>query len=311
MSKKPKFNVEDPSTNAPTANADQVHTTIQELKKKLEGKSLMVAMPCYGGMMSGFTAKSMNDLAIISTKLGINVSMKFIFNESLITRARNYLVDDFFRSNLTHMMFIDSDIYFNALDVLVMLSSVGEKDPVTGKPLDIIGGLYPKKALAADKMKAAVESGLCNDNIEDIFKYGADLVINLVPGVTSMDVSKPVEVSELGTGFMMFSKEVINKMRHKYPETKYLPDHARTENFDGSRPIYALFDCAIDPVSLRYLSEDYLFCARAKKVGLNVFALPFIELGHIGSTMFKGTLGDMAKLNNASGKNVNPSGPIN
>lgn len=308
MSKKPKFSVEDPTT--PKVDTNQVQLTIEELKKKLEGKSLMVAMPCYGGMMSGFTAKSLNDLAIIATKLGIQVSMKFIFNESLITRARNYLVDEFYRSNQTHMIFIDSDIYFNALDVLVMLSSVDQKDPVTGKALDIIGGLYPKKALAADKMKAAVEAGLCNDNIEDIFRYGADLVINLVPGVTSLDVTKPIEVSEIGTGFMMFSKEVVDKMRRKYPETKYLPDHARTENFDGSRPIYALFDCAIDPETLRYRSEDYEFCARARKVGINVFALPFIELGHSGSTMFRGTMMDMAKLNNASGKQINPSGPM-
>lgn len=310
-SKKPKFVVDDPYANtASGVDATQIKTSIEDLKKKLEGKSLIVAMPMYGGMCSGFTTKSLNDLVIIGTKLGINISMKFIFNESLITRARNYLLDEFFRSNYTHMIFIDSDIYFNALDVLVMLASVGQEDPVTKKKMDILGAMYPKKNLAADKMVAAVKAGLCDDSADAVLRYGADLVVNLLPGISSLDVSKPVEVSETGTGFMMFSKEIVDKMRRKYPETKYLPDHARTENFDGSRPIYALFDCIIDPETKRYLSEDYTFCKRARAIGLHVFVLPFIELGHMGSTMYRGTLVDMAKLNAASGKQINPSGPI-
>lgn len=311
----PQFNLEQTETPKPSTpnifTPEQIQLSVEELKKKLQGKSLFINMPCYGGMITGFTAKSIQDLVIISTKLGINVKCNYLFNESLITRARNYMTDDFFRSEYTHMMFIDSDIFFNALDVLILLSMVGEKDKGSGKTMDIIGGLYPKKNLAADKMVAAVKSGLCDNDHEDIFKYGADLVVNLPPEVISIDVAQPVEVSEFGTGFMMFGKDVIDKMRRKYPETKYTPDHARTENFNGERPVYALFDCVIDPESNnRYLSEDYLFCKRARKVGFNCFVVPSIELGHVGTIMFKGSLIDLANLNNVSGLNVNPSGPI-
>ena len=45
----------------------------------------------------------------------------YLFNESLITRARNYLVDEFLRSPYTHLMFIDSDIHFNPNDVLTLV----------------------------------------------------------------------------------------------------------------------------------------------------------------------------------------------
>ena len=76
----------------------------------------------------------------------------------------------------------------------------------------------------------------------------------------------------------------------------YLPDHVRTENFDGSREIMAYFDCIIDPESKRYLSEDYMFCQWARKAGIKVWMCPWMRLTHMGSYMFGGSLADLAQL---------------
>mgnify|MGYP000341873540 CR=1 FL=1 len=70
----------------------------------------------------------------------------FLFNESLITRARNYLVDEFLRSDFTHLLFIDSDIHYNPQDVIAMLAL--EKD--------VIGGPYPKKSINWNQFEIGV-----------------------------------------------------------------------------------------------------------------------------------------------------------
>ena len=76
---------------------------------ELAKKKLFIATPMYGGQCSGLYTKSMADLTSVCAKHGIPLRHYFLFNESLITRARNYCVDEFLRSDCTHLLFIDSD----------------------------------------------------------------------------------------------------------------------------------------------------------------------------------------------------------
>ena len=85
---------------------------------------------------------------------GIDVNYHFLFNESLITRARNYIADEFLRSNHTHLMFIDSDIGFAAKDVLSLAALQSDESDY-----DIICGPYPKKVISWEKIKLAVDKG--------------------------------------------------------------------------------------------------------------------------------------------------------
>jgi len=104
-------------------------------REELSKKKLFVAMPMYGGMCCGMTAKSMLDLQALMGNYGVEVKFSFLFNESLIQRARNYLTDEFYnRSDCTHLMFIDADVAFNPQDIVAMLALDKE----------IIGGPYPK-----------------------------------------------------------------------------------------------------------------------------------------------------------------------
>ena len=72
----------------------EIRINSDELRKK----KLFVATPCYGGQCLGLYAKACLDLQITCIQHGIECRFSFIFNESLITRARNYLVDEFLRS---------------------------------------------------------------------------------------------------------------------------------------------------------------------------------------------------------------------
>ena len=65
--------------------------------EKLRKNKLFIATPMYGGMAHGLYIKSCLDLQTTMNKYGIETKFSFLFNESLITRARNYLVDEFLR----------------------------------------------------------------------------------------------------------------------------------------------------------------------------------------------------------------------
>jgi hypothetical protein len=258
-----------------------------ELKKR----KIMIATPMYGGQCAGIYTKSSTDLAAAALKYGVECRFFFLFNESLITRARNYLVDEFMRSDCTHLMFIDSDIGFDPTDVLA-LAAIAEP----GSDKEIVCGPYPKKAIAWEKIKRAVDKGFADDDPGVLEKYVGDYVFNPANGAKEIRLDQPVEVLEGGTGFMMIQRSAFEKYAEAYPEFSYKPDHVRTKHFDGSREIMAYFDCIIDPDSKRYLSEDYMFCQWSRKAGVKVWMCPWMKLTHMGSYMFGGSLVDLAQV---------------
>jgi hypothetical protein len=249
-------------------------------KEELQKKSLFIATPMYGGMNHGLYMKACLDLQGLLIAYGVQVKFSFLFNESLITRARNYLVDEFLhRSDCTHFLFIDSDINFDPRDVVALLAL----------DRDIIGGPYPKKAIKWKSVKTAITK---NPDIDPqmLEKVVGDYVFNPVKGTAQFSVSEPLEVLEIGTGFMMVKREVFKKYEEAYPEYRYKPDHVGQANFDGTRYIHAYFDTIIDPDSQRYLSEDYMFCQWARKIGIQIWLCPWMRTEHIGTYHFKGDM---------------------
>jgi len=274
----------------------EIRVEIDELRKK----KLFVATPMYGGQCAGMYTRSIADLSALCAKYGISLQLYFLFNESLITRARNYCVDEFIRSEATHLMFIDSDIGFNPQDILALLALQTEDSPY-----DVIGGPYPKKCISWEKIKQAVDKGVADENPGVLEKYVGDYVFNPKSNQREIPLGQPVEVLEIGTGFMMIKKSLFEKYRNTYPHLSYKPDHVRTEHFDGSREIHAYFDCIIDPDSKRYLSEDYMFCYNVQKMGNKVWLCPWMKLQHVGSYIFGGSLIDLAQIGAAATADVN------
>ena len=259
--------------------------------EQLRNKKIFIATPMYGGQCHGTYTKAVADLMTMCTKYGIDARLFFIFNESLITRARNYCADEFLRSDYDYLLFIDSDIHFEAKDVLVLSHFA-----TNNKDMDIVCGPYPKKAISWEKIKLAVDKGYADKNPTLLEEFVGDYVFNPADGVKSFRLDEPVEVKESGTGFMLIKREAFTRMDAKYPELMYKPDHVRSKNFDGEREIMAYFDCVIDPVSKRYLSEDYMFCQYAREAGSKVWLLPWIKLKHAGTYIFGGSLQAIATI---------------
>jgi hypothetical protein len=299
---------------------------MEELRKR----KIFLATPMYGGACSGMFTKSVAELSAECTKAGIALQQFFLFNESLITRARNYCADEFMRSDSTHLMFIDSDIGFSAKDVIAMLAMMGDDSEY-----DVMCGPYPKKTISWEKVKKAVDKGFADDVPNNLEKYVGDFVFNPKSGSPQIPIDRPVEILEGGTGFMMIKRRVFDGFLQHYPSLAYRPDHVRSANFDGTRFIHAYFDCVIDrgysfddmkrlvksisesqasesvgkfreeakellsreeKNSMRYLSEDYMFNQYVQKIGFKVWLCPWMKLQHVGSYVFSGSLFDLAQV---------------
>ena len=213
---------------------------------------LHIGIPCYGGMVSEPTMTSFLRFTILAGQAGLNWSLDTMVNESLVTRARNNLMAKMMTNkDATHFMFIDADIRFQPESILQMMAH--EKD--------VIGGLYPKKALPVS------------------------YVINLKPETKIQgDI---FTVDTMGTGFLMFKRHVYEKLIAAHPECKYVDDVGLGKQYEPM--MYSIFDCQIDERG-HYLSEDWLFCRRWQKINGEIWAHSKVLLNHVGHYEYAGDL---------------------
>ena len=118
----------------------------------------------------------------------------------------------------------------------------------------------------------------------------SSLVVNF--GAQSRQIQDGfIEILDGPTGFMMIKRDVFSKMEKHFPELMCVNDH-QNRDFDT---YHACFDCMIDPVTRRYLSEDYAFCRRWQQMGGKIYADVRTTLGHVGNLPFTGCMDDRLK----------------
>ena len=248
---------------------------------------IFIGTPCYGGMITADYFKSCLQLTALAATKKIEIQFGTIGNESLVTRARNTLVQLFMdEQKYTHLLFIDADIAFNPETIFRMLEL--DKEVVTG--------IYPRKTIDWRKVKKRV---IDNNNITIPELHAASLEYNLnVKNPEKISVKNGfIEVLDGATGFMLIKKQVFEKMAKAYPDLKFKSDqhlndpHDKTFNYhDTSDWNYAFFDTMIDPETKRYLSEDYAFCRLWQKIGGSVYADITSGMTHYGNYAFKGNV---------------------
>ncbi len=231
-------------------NANQQGTPFDFTKVHLH-----IGIPCYGGMITEPCMTSFLRFTLLAQQVGLNWSLDTMVNESLIPRGRNNLMAKMMTNQAaTHFMFIDADIRFQPESILQMIAYDKE----------VIGGLYPKKSLPIN------------------------YVINLKPQVTVQGDIYTVDT--MGTGFLLFKRQVYEKLIKAHPETKYVDDIGLGKQYEPM--MYAIFDTEIDHRG-HYLSEDWTFCRRWQALGGEIWAHSKTLLNHIGHYEFQG---DIAKL---------------
>lgn len=242
--------------------------TIAGVPYDFSQQHLHIGIPCYGGMISEPTMTSLIRFILLAQQAGLTWSLDTMVNESLVTRARNNLMAKMMTNEkATHFFFIDADIRFEP-DAPLKLMSCNK---------DVIGGLYPKKALPVNYVI----------NLQAQTKLQGDIFT----------------VDTMGTGFLMFKREVYEKLIVAHPETKYVDDVGLGKQYEPN--MYSIFDCKIDEKG-HYLSEDWLFCRRWTALGGDIWAHGSVLLNHIGHYEFAGDLGKMPKFSSTDSETTLP-----
>lgn len=234
---------------------------------------IMVCTPMYGGMATGVYTQSLISMIGHLSSIGHKVSCAFMFNESLIQRARNNMAHQFLKTDADYLFWIDADIKFRSEDALRML--IADKD--------VIGGIYPKKEINWQMVREAAKA-----DKENLQNFTGSFVVNIInpdQGNVVVRQDQPCEVAALGTGFMLIKRHVFEKLKKRVK--KFRNDMSALAH---GEEIYEFFGVPIDKESGRLLSEDYDFCHKWRKAGGKVYAAPWCQLGHMGSYLFEGTL---------------------
>lgn len=148
--------------------------------------SILIATPCYGGMVTAPHMKSCLELRLELIRAGIDHDWSLGWNESLIQRARNSMAAQFLQTEFRKLLFIDADIEFFAEDV-AKLWNLDAKVAV---------GLYSMKR---------------KDAPLSAWRDGKLVKIEECP-------KEPFEVSYAGTGFFMVDRSVFEEMQKAWPE---------------------------------------------------------------------------------------------
>lgn len=248
-----------------------LHTNLHDIKYCHKHISIVVATPAFGGICYGGYLTSLIQLSSICISKNIDIEVIQLYNESLITRARNTLckqfMDDYPYS--THLLFLDADIQFEPNDIIRMLEF--------NKP--VIGGIYPKKSIKWDKIASYVNSQVEEKRVlkvDDLQSISKEYVCILKDENTDLN-NELIEVRYTGTGILLIKREVFDKMQNVYANDTY--------NVNGI--IYQrYFDVGLKWIVSEqtniYLSEDYWFCQRWKELGGSTYLYTKMRCKHWG-----------------------------
>jgi len=204
-----------------------------------------------------------------------------IMKSSLVTQGRNLCVASFIDSKYTHLLFVDSDILFNAETIFKMI----ERDK------DVISVPYPLKTCNWDKAYERWQQGKVNKG-SDIKKWTNTYPMR-VENPKDIQVDRGVmEVTHSPTGCMLIKRSVFDKMIQAYPDKSIVQKTVINGKYVDKPNMWNFFDTIHDPVTKTYLGEDFAFCKLWKDIGGKCHAFIDDPIAHIGEYQYEGRFAD-------------------
>lgn len=204
----------------------------------------MVATPSYDGKVTSEYMQSIFDY-LVSTSL--NISYSVLPKESLVTRARNILFNNYFydieNKDLTHLLWQDSDVSASGYGLERILSY----------DLDVIGMAVPLKTFPSENGILSAVAGVKEEVGELLYK-----------------------TKYLGCGIMMLSNKAIMDI------VSYCENNNQwTWNFELDRKEYDVFRVGSNNKNF-YESEDWYICSILSKIGYDIYVDSGSSVSHAG-----------------------------
>ena len=237
---------------------------LERLAPVTEAPSLAISTPAYEGAYATQYVTSLVRTVTAAAVQGLPFWYATGHVDSLICRGRNRLAHKFLKSDATHLLFIDSDLGWDAGDVIKLFRDTLSADE------HVVGGVYPKKELLPDGSSPVVFNLRAEDRATGQVKGKGALC----------------PVQDLGTGFMLISRKALIDVAYATLSTVRVSDFAD----ELGETYFGWFDPFVD--GERDLSEDYAFCRRWQRLGGTVYAHTEIDLTHTGNHVFRGSVRD-------------------
>lgn len=228
---------------------------------------IVIATPCYGGQVRAeFMASMMDATQNLNARfmhegrpeiMSVVADFQRLQNESHIDRGRNKLANLFMATPYNWLLFIDSDVVFDAKDVARLW-----QHGMNGQKL--VCGPYALKGVVPQ------------------------FAVNIVAGTKPTEHGL-VDCYHSGTGFMLIHRSVFEAMEAKGIAEEY--NLGSNEAKQGGRTTArAYFKSGVreyPEAGKLWLSEDYMFCHEWRTVcGGSVMVDRTIKLGHVGALQF-------------------------
>ena len=226
---------------------------------------LLVGTPTQHGNVWAVYSNAMCNLEVKCASHGVRLTKGTVMGSCYIEDCRNKIADKFMNSDCTHLMFIDSDIGFDADYVFHML-----KFMETDSKYAIMGANYPKKEIKWGAVVDAVKKGVPAEGLPYL---ASECTVEFPKVIAPISQGQPMPVNKLATGFMMIRKSAFELFRKTYPERAFS---------NKSRFLY--FNCGL--LDGEWHGEDYFFCKLMKDAGEQIWMCPWMDISHHGSHTF-------------------------
>ena len=216
--------------------------------------SLLIAMPCYGGLVSDKTAKGLFNLGKDLRTAEVDHGLLTMANESLVTKARSRITNFFINNtDYDYILFIDADVGFKSEDVFELLIS----------KKDIVCGAYPMKGIPI-----RYNYNISNPEVKE---------------------GKLTKIENIGFGFALIHRKVFTSIVEKYgEELKYYPSTNNCSYPPTEKEYHNSYHYFLElKKDMSYLPEDFSFFERAKSVGYETWLNTNIRLSHVGSHVYQ------------------------
>lgn len=237
----------------------------------------MVCTPVREGRFMGNYMMAISSLQKWSTLLGLPVDIQTMMGVTYIEFGRNVLANTFWKSECTHLVFIDSDIGFITNNFFELL--LCDKD--------IVGGMYTRRKINWHAVHKAVLEGVPPECLE---YCAGDFPIHTLKDHPVRIESEPQKVLTLPTGFFCISRKALELYHKSYPEMVSTPGNPGYYGIQFFRS--GTITC--DDGTKGHDSEDNLFCKDMLKLGVNTWVCPWMDLTHYGDHLFKARFADSA-----------------